>query len=104
MRKDAQICLRLTQNQKDKILKKAKLANMNITDYMINAGIKRKINVTNIPDLYDVKIELKRIGTNINQLTKLSNERIINTVNFEEFKSEVAKIWQLLNLLIQKQH
>lgn len=104
MRKDAQICLRLTQNQKDKILKKAKLANMNITNYMINAGIKRKINVTNIPDLYDVKIELKRIGTNINQLTKLSNERIINTVNFEEFKSEVAKIWQLLNLLIQKQH
>lgn len=104
MRKDARICLRLTQNQKDKILKKAKLANMNITDYMINAGIKRKINVTNIPDLYDVKIELKRIGTNINQLTKLSNERIINTVNFEEFKSEVAKIWQLLNLLIQKQH
>ena len=104
MRKDAQICLRLTQNQKDKILKKAKLANMNITDYMINAGIKRKINVTNIPDLYDVKIELKRIGTNINQLTKLSNERIINTVNFEEFKSEVAKIWQLLNLLTQKLH
>lgn len=104
MRKDAQICLRLTQNQKDKILKKAKLVNMNITEYMINAGIKRKINVTNIPDLYDVKIELKRIGTNINQLTKLSNERIINTVNFEEFKSEVAKIWQLLNLLIQKQH
>ena len=104
MIKNAQICLRLTKNQKDTILKKAKLANMNITDYMINAGIKRKINVTNIPDLHDVKLELKRIGTNINQLTKLANERIINTVNFDEFKSEVAKVWQLLNLLIQNQH
>ena len=103
MKKDAQICLRLTKNQKERILKKAKLTNMNITDYMIIAGIKRKINVTNIPDLQDVKIELKRIGTNINQLTKLANERIINTVNFDEFKSEVSKIWQLLNLLIQKQ-
>ena len=56
MRKDAQICLRLTKLQKEKILAKASQVNMNITDYMVNAGIKRKITITNIPDLYDVKI------------------------------------------------
>ena len=33
MRKDAQICLRLTKLQKEKILAKASQVNMNITDY-----------------------------------------------------------------------
>ena len=77
---------------------------MNITDYMVNAGIKRIITITNIPDLYDVKIELKRIGNNLNQLTRLCNEGKINAIGLEELKSEVSKIWQLLNLLTQKLH
>lgn len=104
MRKDAQICLRLTKLQKEKILAKASQVNMNITDYMVNVGIKRKITITNIPDLYDVKIELKRIGNNLNQLTRLCNERKINAIGLEDLKSEVSKIWQLLNLLTQKLH
>ncbi len=104
MRKDAQICLRLTKLQKEKILAKASQVNMNITDYMVNAGIKRIITITNIPDLYDVKIELKRIGNNLNQLTRLCNEGKINAIGLEELKSEVSKIWQLLNLLTQKLH
>lgn len=104
MRKDAQICLRLTKLQKEKILAKASQVNMNITDYMVNVGIKRKITITNIPDLYDVKIELKRIGNNLNQLTRLCNEGKINAIGLEDLKSEVSKIWQLLNLLTQKLH
>lgn len=104
MRKDAQICLRLTKLQKEKILTKANQVNMNITDYMVNVGIKRKITITNIPDLYDVKIELKRIGNNLNQLTRLCNEGKINAIGLEDLKSEVSKIWQLLNLLTQKLH
>ena len=55
MRKDAQICLRLTKLQKEKIIAIASQVNMNITDYMVRAGVKRKITITNIPDLYDVK-------------------------------------------------
>ncbi len=79
---------------------------MNITDYMVNAGIKRKrkIAITNFPNLYDVKIELKRIGNNLNQSTRLCNEGKINAIGLEDLKSEVSKIWQLLNLLTQKLH
>ncbi len=51
-----------------------------------------------------VKIEFKRIGNKLNQLTRLCNEGIINTIGLEELKSEVSKIWQLLNLLTQKLH
>ena len=54
--------------------------------------------------LNDVKIELKRIGNNLNQLTRLCNEGKINAIGLEDLKSEVSKIWQLLNLLTQKLH
>lgn len=47
---------------------------------MVNAGIKRKITITSIPDLYDIKIELKRIGNNLNQLTRLCNENNLKTI------------------------
>ena len=54
--------------------------------------------------LENIKIELKRIGNNLNQLTRLCNEGKINAIVLEDLKSEVSKIWQLLNLLTQKLH
>ena len=44
MRKDAQICLRLTKLQKEKILAKASQVNMNITDYIRNYQVKGQIS------------------------------------------------------------
>lgn len=51
---------------------------MTITNYIINSCLKNKIIVINGLDKVDT--ELRRIGNNINQLTKLANERIIKTV------------------------
>ena len=50
-----------------------------------------------------VDAELRRIGNNINQLTRLSNERIISAVDLKEARMEVNNIWQLLKQLVQKQ-
>lgn len=68
---------------------------------ILKEGIKAN---NNTPVKYDVKIELKRIGNNLNQLTRLCNEGKINAIGLEDLKSEVSKIWQLLNLLTQKLH
>ena len=45
-----------------------------------------------------------KIGSNINQLTKLSNQGSITNVDLENVKEELKNIWQLLNLLIQNQN
>lgn len=74
---------------------------MTLTKFIINSCLKDNIIV--IDGLDKVDTELRRIGNNINQLTRLSNERIINTVDLKELRMEVNNIWQLLKQLAQKQ-
>lgn len=101
MTKNKKINIRLTEKEKSLIETKAKKCNMTITKYIINSCLKNKIIVINGLDKIDT--ELRKIGNNINQLTKLSHEGIINVVDLKEIRMEVNNIWQLLRQLVQKQ-
>lgn len=101
MNRDKKINIRLTEKEKEKIELKAKKCKMTLTKFIINSCLKDNIII--IDGLDKVDTELRRIGNNINQLTRLSNERIINTVDLKELRMEVNNIWQLLKQLVQKQ-
>lgn len=101
MNKDKRINIRLTEKEKKLIEAKAKKCNMTITKYIISSCLKDKIII--VDGLDKVDAELRRIGNNINQLTRLSNERIIRAVELKELRMEVNNIWQLLKQLVQKQ-
>ena len=101
MNRDKKINIRVTEKEKKQIETKARKCNMSITKYIVSSCLKDKIIVVN--GLKKIDTELRRIGNNINQLTKLSNERIINTVDLKELRMEVNNIWQLLKQLVQKQ-
>ncbi len=74
---------------------------MTITKFILSSCLKDKIVIINGLDKVDS--ELRRIGNNINQLTKLANERVITAVDLKEVRMEVINIWQLLKQLAQKQ-
>lgn len=93
--------LRLTEKEKNIIESKAKKCNMTITKFIVSSCLKDKIIIVNGLDKVDS--ELRRIGNNINQLTRLANEKIITVVDLKEVKVEVNNIWQLLKQLVQKQ-
>ena len=101
MPKDKKINIRLTEKEKSIIESKAKKLNMTITKFIISSCLKDKIVIVNGLDRVDT--ELRRIGNNINQLTKLANEKIITVINLKELRMEVNNIWQLLKQLVQKQ-
>ena len=101
MQKNQKINIRLTESEKMKIEKKSKRYNMTISKFIISSCLKDKIVVVNGLDKIDS--ELRRIGNNINQLTKLANEKIITVVDLKELRMEVNNIWQLLKQLVQKQ-
>lgn len=101
MPKDKKINIRLTEKEKNLIESKAKKYNMTITKFIVSSCLKDKIIIINGLDKIDT--ELRRIGNNINQLTRLANERIITEVNLKELRMEVNNIWQLLKQLAQKQ-
>ena len=101
MPKDKKINIRLTEKEKSIIEVKAKKLNMTITKFIISSCLKDKIVIVNGIDKIDT--ELRRIGNNINQLTRLSNEKIITVIDLKELRMEVNNIWQLLKQLVQKQ-
>lgn len=101
MPKDKKINIRLTEKEKSIIEAKAKKLNMTITKFIISSCLKDKIVIVNGLDKVDT--ELRRIGNNINQLTRLANEKIITVINLKELRMEVNNIWQLLKQLVQKQ-
>ena len=101
MFKDKKINIRLTEKEKSIIEVKAKKLNMTITKFIISSCLKDKIVIVN--GLDKVGTELRRIGNNINQLTRLANEKIITVIDLKELRMEVNNIWQLLKQLVQKQ-
>lgn len=101
MQKNQKINIRLTESEKMKIEEKSKMYNMTISKFIICSCLKDKIVIINGLDKIDT--ELRRIGNNINQLTRLANEKIITVVDLKEQRMEVNNIWQLLKQLVQKQ-
>lgn len=101
MPKDKKINIRLTEKEKSIIELKAKKLNMTITKFIVSSCLKDKIVIVNGLDKVDT--ELRRIGNNINQLTRLANEKIITVIDLKELRMEVNNIWQLLKQLVQKQ-
>ena len=66
----------------------------------IEIATKKEIVVIN--DLDKLVIQLRKLGNNVNQLTKLANGRVITCVELEGVKKELSKIWQSLNSLITR--
>ena len=93
---DDQIHIRIDKKDKLKILKKANTAKMNLSEYMITSSLNE--NIIFEQDKSEYITELRRIGNNINQLTKKVNQGILRTVDLSKVKSELNKIWQLLSL------
>lgn len=77
------------------IRQKAEKAKMNLSEYMIASSLNTNIIVEK--DNSEYITELRRIGNNINQITKNVNQGIIKEINLNEVKKELNKIWQLLS-------
>ena len=93
---------RVNEKEYNKIKSKIEKSNLNTSEYLLRTAMKKEIIV--IDGLEEIIIQLRKIGNNINQLAKLSNQGRLINVNLEDVKEEMKNIWQLLNLLIQSQN
>lgn len=100
MKKTERIEIRLTPEEKTMIINNSVKANITISEYLIKSATKKEIVVIN--DLDKLVIQLRKLGNNVNQLTKLANGRVITCVELGGVKKELSKIWQSLNSLITR--
>lgn len=100
MKKD--IHIRITEENYKRLKSQSKQLNITQTEFIERFISNGEIVIIN--DLVEMQRQLRYIGNNLNQLTKLCHEGRIECLNLLDVKKEVGEIWQLLNLLIQSRH
>lgn len=98
-RRNKLIIIRATEFEQELVKGLAKKANLSVTEYMLRCAAGKKINVIDIKPLY---VEVKRIGTNINQIAKLANFEKIDAVNLDGVKAELSKIYDELQKITKR--
>lgn len=76
------LTIRLTKTEKEMIQKKAKKAQLSVTDFLVTTTLHTEIHVTE--DVKPLLIELKRIGNNINQITMKINAGAFHSADFSD--------------------
>ncbi len=92
------LSFRVTPEEKKLIETKALSSYRLVSMYLRDCALDKEIIV--IDGVKDVATELRRIGNNLNQITKAVNSGVY-AVDLTETKKEVQKIWQSLNSLPQ---
>ena len=68
----------------------AKRAKMNRTEYLVSAGMDKPIVI--LDDLKPMLAELRRIGNNVNQLTRKANSGEIYAVGLTEINEQLGAV------------
>lgn len=101
-KRQKQIVIRATEKEFDQIKAKVKKSKLTQNKYLLKSALDKEITV--VEGIKELVIETKRIGVNLNQLTKLANQGKVDcSSELEGINKELIETWQLLRQLIQSQ-
>ena len=95
--KDKNYAFRITEKDLNTIKRKANKAKMSVTDYITKSALHKEIII--FDGLPEIVTQLKKIGNNLNQLTMLSHQGVINTVSLDETEETLTAIYWKINEL-----
>ena len=93
------LSFRVTPEEKEKIVEKAFTSYREPSMYLRDCALNKQIVV--VPGADAVAVELRRIGNNLNQLTREAHAGYVSAINLTETREELKAIWQSLNALLQ---
>ena len=99
-RKPIPITFRVTERDAETIRKKAKSAEIDLTKYLTTCAVGKEIK--RIDGINDFISELRQQGTNLNQLTTLSNMGRISAVDLSETYELYLEIQKILKEILEK--
>lgn len=100
--KNHQIKFYVSDKELVKLDKNVEKSMLNRSEFLRTVAIEKRVIV--IEGLDNFVIQIKKIGVNINQIAKVLNSQNIFDCrkDLQLAQKELNKIWQLLNLLVQK--
>jgi hypothetical protein len=101
MNKNLYFSFRVSEEEKIKIDKKIKKSKLKKSDFLRKTVLEKEIIV--IEDFKEFFIELKKQGTNINQIARILNSGgTVELGKLEEFTAEYKKLNDLIGEIVEK--
>ncbi len=100
-KRDVTLTIRVTQAEKDAIILNAMRAGKNLTDYILS--VNAQANISPPPNLSPLLRELKRIGTNINQVAVKVNSGVSYVPGLRDVAQQQTEIIRQLRALTEEQ-
>ena len=89
-RRNRVVPVRFSDHELSVIDANAKKAHMSRTEFLVSAGMDKSIVI--LDDLKPMLAELRRIGNNINQLTRKANSGEIYVVGLNEINEQLGEV------------
>ena len=92
----------LTQEELESLKTRISNTNLNQSAYIRKSILDK--NITVIPGIRDLIIEIKRIGNNLNQITRLANEGSLTIIgdNLKNINEDLGSVWGKLAETLKK--
>ncbi len=99
-KRNISIPIRVTPKELELIDKKAVKARLSRTEYLIACGTDKEITL--VEDLKPILADLRRVGNNLNQLTRLANMGKIEAVFLAECHTALEGCYTAVHALARK--
>ena len=101
-KRNISIPIRVTEKELSVIDRKATRARLTRTEYLITCALGKEITL--IEDLKPILADLRRIGNNLNQLTRLANMGKIQGVNLGESRAALEQTYTAIHTLAKRRN
>ena len=101
-KRNISIPIRVTEKELSVIDKKAARARLTRTEYLITCALGKEITL--IEDLKPILADLRRVGNNLNQLTRLANMGKIQGVNLGECRAALEQTYTVIHTLAKRRN
>lgn len=100
-KKSCRVYLRVTPSELNELKKKAEIAHMSVSSYIVYLSENKKITVAeNLPELL---LEITRIGTNINQIAHVGNsQKYVNKQQLDEVLNLLKDIESIMQKILSE--
>ena len=98
-----QVKIRMSEEEAAAFQQKLLASGMTAQEYLLNCALGKEINVIDMNSIKELTVELKREGTNLNQIARNLNEGG-SAYGLDKTKKELEETWQLLRQYLAKLH
>ncbi|GMA66214.1 MobC family plasmid mobilization relaxosome protein (plasmid) [Alicyclobacillus fastidiosus] len=95
--------IRLSDEEFERLERKADKVGLTVPAFLRELAIRQRVKspVIDRDGAVEIGKQIRAIGNNLNQLTRLSHDGTIEVVELKETRQELHEVWRLLNSVLQ---